>query len=187
MLQYFPSAFYRSRAELPGEDIPPAPVMIPQPRGANVSKGKSLLTLTRQLFPTRARLANELCPKKCEVIDSPVLEEEYAFEPSPRPTPKLSLTQSLQHDVSCLSQYLQFPQQLYVMMTWSPSATFVTFAPVFRTTPAPDNCQLLRLTIRVRVSPKSSSGRHQADIYIHTFVTKNNRKHGRHLRLLAEI
>ena len=121
--------------------------MIPQPRGASVSKGRSLLTLTRQLPPTRARLANELCPKKCEVIDLPVLEEEYAFEPSPRPIPKLSLNQSLQHDVSYLSQYLQFPQQLYVMMTWSPSATFVTFAPVLRTMPAPDDGQLPTLTI----------------------------------------
>ena len=160
--------------------------MIPQPRGANVSKGKSLLTLTRQLPPTRARLANELWPKKCDVISFPVLEEEYAFEPSPRPTPKLSLNQSLQHDVSCLSQYLQFPQQLYVMMTWSPSATFLTFAPVFRTTPAPDDRQLATLTIRVQLGRRARLEGIRLR-RIHTFVTKNNRKHGRHLRLLAEV
>jgi hypothetical protein len=129
--------------------------MTPQPRGANVSKGKSLLTLTRQLPPTNARLENELCPKKWEVIGFPVFAEEYALDPSPRPMPKLSLNQSLQTDVSCLAQYLHFPQQLYVMMTWSPSVTFVTFDPVFKTIAAPGHCQFLGYGVLATLVPKS--------------------------------
>ena len=93
--------------------LPPAPVIIPQQSGASVSNPSFCSTFTQHCSPTTACLAKLLCPKKCDVTDSPVLASLYVFDPSvPRPTPKLSRSQFSQKDVSWLVQFLQVAHEV---------------------------------------------------------------------------
>jgi hypothetical protein len=52
--------------EFDKNNSPPAPVIIPHPRGASEFSGKSFPTLTTLRAFTTAYLEKLLCPKKCE-------------------------------------------------------------------------------------------------------------------------
>jgi hypothetical protein len=89
----------------------PAPVMMPQPKGARSSSGAfdgTLITLRSEETQCLDMLD---WPKKCDVMGSPDVEE-YALLPSSRPTPKLDRSQSLQKEVFCDLQFVHLPQEV---------------------------------------------------------------------------
>ena len=114
----------------------PAPVWIPQPKGAATSVAMVSGSLTTFRSPATASVANDDWPKKCAwTVSAP---RERTLVPSTgRADAKLCSKKRWQYGDLPIRQLGQPPHESNVIPTRSPGATFVTSEPTAATVPAP--------------------------------------------------